>query len=290
MAKKVDEKLSVPYIKTKRNDKGMVVDENRLTIEEFVKLIAPGANELEKKTGIFASLTIAQAIQETGLGNSRIAREAGNIFGVKSTGKPQNISYKVPNGNSYINFLNYSSVKKINDRAQKLKAAWEESVKHREELIGKEKIYNLVKQAADPESAAFLLQYSYNGYRSIEDGGYAEDNLYPKVLIEHIEKYKLNQYDVKGQSWPTRSIYVVKNPRYNNELLKKGFKPNSFQKKYYVIPCDKNGNYKTNQGKGYEMVLFADFTRGDKMEKKGIRAIQQYDEVDWSYLTNPRLK
>lgn len=57
----------------------------------FIKLIAPHANRLYKESGIFASVTIAQACLETGFGKStpkdiNSGKESFNLFGVKGTG------------------------------------------------------------------------------------------------------------------------------------------------------------------------------------------------------------
>lgn len=52
---------------------------------EFLKLAAPAAIQSQRMTGIPASITIAQAILESGWGRSALATEANNYFGIKAT-------------------------------------------------------------------------------------------------------------------------------------------------------------------------------------------------------------
>jgi hypothetical protein len=297
--KTINQKLSVPYHKTKRNEDGIIEDENALTTEEFISIIAPTAQELEKQTGIFASLTLAQAIQETGRGNSRVGREAGNVFGVKATKQHKDLIYTAPNKKSYIYFMNYPKVKKIKNLAERIKAAWKESIMQRKDLFKNVQIYQLVKLALLPETAAFLLQYPITS-KSPDQSGYAEDNLYPKNLIFHIETHNLRKYDIDKidydiKKYPfldSRTYYIIPGaPYYPNEIIKQGFKPNDFQKKYYIIPCNRNGVYKKASASGYESVLFLDtkhstfFTSIRKIQTKYRSEINS-----WNYLTNPTLK
>ena len=51
--------------------------------ENFINRIAPMAVEDMKQTRVLASLTIAQAILESGWGESKLAREGNNLFGIK---------------------------------------------------------------------------------------------------------------------------------------------------------------------------------------------------------------
>ena len=52
--------------------------------EQFIASIGEAAVESQEKTGIPASVTIAQAILESYWGSSRLAREANNYFGIKA--------------------------------------------------------------------------------------------------------------------------------------------------------------------------------------------------------------
>jgi hypothetical protein len=57
------------------------------TRKAFIAAAAPGAQRSDRETGVPASVTLAQAILETGSG--RIAAGANNYFGIKATAVPQ---------------------------------------------------------------------------------------------------------------------------------------------------------------------------------------------------------
>ena len=50
---------------------------------QFISEIAPIAIDDMKKNGILASVKMAQAILESGYGNSELAKGANNLFGMK---------------------------------------------------------------------------------------------------------------------------------------------------------------------------------------------------------------
>jgi len=54
--------------------------------QAFINQIAPGALDAQREYGIPAAVTIAQAIDESGWGQSQLAVEDNNLFGIKGTG------------------------------------------------------------------------------------------------------------------------------------------------------------------------------------------------------------
>ena len=54
--------------------------------QAFINLIAPGALAAQRQYGIPAAVTIAQAIDESGWGQSQLASQDNNLFGIKGTG------------------------------------------------------------------------------------------------------------------------------------------------------------------------------------------------------------
>lgn len=55
-----------------------------ITVNEFVRQIAPAAQREQKKYRIPASITIAQAGLESNWGRSRLANKYNNLFGIKA--------------------------------------------------------------------------------------------------------------------------------------------------------------------------------------------------------------
>ncbi len=54
--------------------------------QAFINAIAPGALAAQRQYGIPAAVTIAQAIDESGWGQSQLATQDNNLFGIKGTG------------------------------------------------------------------------------------------------------------------------------------------------------------------------------------------------------------
>ncbi len=58
--------------------------------QQFIDLLAPGAIAAQRKYGVPAAVTIAQAIEESGWGQSGLATRDHNLFGIKGTGPAGN--------------------------------------------------------------------------------------------------------------------------------------------------------------------------------------------------------
>ena len=54
--------------------------------QAFISMVAPGAIAAQQRYGIPAAVTIAQAIDESGWGQSELATADHNLFGIKGTG------------------------------------------------------------------------------------------------------------------------------------------------------------------------------------------------------------
>lgn len=52
--------------------------------QDFIELIAKGAQSVAQNTGVPASLSIAQAALESGWGESGLAKTGNNLFGIKA--------------------------------------------------------------------------------------------------------------------------------------------------------------------------------------------------------------
>ncbi|WP_186303801.1 glycoside hydrolase family 73 protein, partial [Bacillus pumilus] len=52
---------------------------------DFIKKLAPGAQKVQKKYNVLASLVIAQGCLESGFGSSGLSKQANNLFGIKGT-------------------------------------------------------------------------------------------------------------------------------------------------------------------------------------------------------------
>lgn len=124
------------------------------------------------KYGIPASIKLAQALLESGNGNSYLATEANNHFGIKCGGVWKGKSINRPDDN-------------INDCFRVYESPEQSFIDHSEFLLRKR------------YSDLFLLNKNdYKGWaKGLKAAGYATNPRYPDLLIDMIERYELYQYD-----------------------------------------------------------------------------------------------
>ncbi|MBC8314141.1 MAG: glucosaminidase domain-containing protein [Bacteroidales bacterium] len=142
--------------------------------------------------GIPASIKMAQAIIESRAGQSSLAREANNHFGIKChkgwTGK----TYRMDDDTR-------------NECFRKYEYAVESFQDHSEFLITRNRY-------------SFLFSLDIQDYQAwaygLKSAGYATNPKYPDLLIRVIEKYSLNQYDL-----PERAVAAVATTKADEDLL-----------------------------------------------------------------------
>lgn len=178
------------------------------------------------RTGIPASITLAQGMLESNWGRSDLAKDANNHFGIKCGSKWDGDTFKWEDDD-------YKSGKLIKSCFRVYNSP-EESFMDHSDFLSKKRYQ-------------FLYKYDVTNYKSWAKGlskaGYATDPKYVKKLIMIIEKYGLFEYDLKynpvGYVSANTSTQVNKNNKYsisyiNNSrvvLAKKGDTPKSLAKK-----------------------------------------------------------
>ncbi len=162
--------------------------------KQFISYIGPIARRDYKKSGVLASITIAQAILESGYGQTELAQKANNLFGMKRvisnntwegsvwTGKyyrKRTAEYTAKTNKKYYitaDFRKYNSIAaSIADHSAYLTNAKKGEV-YRYAGLTKTKSYK--KQAA-----------------IIKRGGYATNKYYAKHLCQIIKRYNLTKFD-----------------------------------------------------------------------------------------------
>jgi len=128
--------------------------------------------------GIPASITLAQGILESGAGQSRLAVEANNHFGIKC--------HKDWTGET------------IHHDDDALQECFRKYV-HAEESFRDHSLFLTTRQRY---ASLFLLEKTdYAAWaKGLKDAGYATDPNYPERLIKIIEDYELYKYDSDGKS------------------------------------------------------------------------------------------
>ena len=146
--------------------------QKQITRDEYISFYRDISVTEMKRTGIPASITLAQGVLESGSGNSRLAREANNHFGIKChdwTGPSVRHDDDAP-GECF----------------RKYKSAEESYRDHSDFLMTRARY-------------AFLFDYKSNDYKNwahgLKKAGYATNPKYAHLLIDIIENNKLYQYD-----------------------------------------------------------------------------------------------
>lgn len=129
---------------------------------EFVCEITEYSYEFKAEYQVLTSVTIAQAIEESGWGTSNIAKNANNLFGMKGTGTAG--SYVTKSG----------KWQKFNSRKESVQA-YSKLISERYHCKGVQEYEKVLKALAD--------------------GGYCEGSEYPNKIRNHIVNYNLTMFD-----------------------------------------------------------------------------------------------
>lgn len=144
------------------------------TKEEYLHKYARIAVNEMRRTGIPASITLAQGLLESGAGESVLATEGNNHFGIKCHKNWTGKTMKHDDDTKGECFRVYPSA--------------EASYRDHSDFLR----YN--------DRYKFLFDYKCTDYKSwaygLKKAGYATDPTYPDKLIKIIETYRLNRYDV----------------------------------------------------------------------------------------------
>lgn len=157
------------------------VDKAAIARKKFINTIAPYAKEVYKQDKIFASITLAQAMLESGTGSSKLTKKANNLFGIKAnkywTGKTIQMPTKE----------NYDGKEVVEMATFRAYDNWDESIEDHTNFLKKNSIY--------AEHGVFAAVNYEAQAEAIQAAGYATDPNYAEQLIALIKKYKLDKYD-----------------------------------------------------------------------------------------------
>ena len=168
-----------------------------LSHQQVVEKMGPLFTEDQRKSGILASVSMAQFILESEWGKSELAQKANNLFGMKFrlsgvdwTGcKYSKMTQEYIEGkyvNVTANFRAYNSIEdSIRDHSNYLISS---------EIASGLKRYAGLQDCKDYKKAAFILKH----------GGYATDPEYVNKICIIIEQYDLCRFDMG------RLLFVVR--------------------------------------------------------------------------------
>lgn len=148
--------------------------------QEYIELYKDEAIKEMIRSGVPASITLAQGILESASGNSPLAKYGKNHFGIKCHSDWTGPSMRLDDDRK-------------NECFRKYKTVLQSYQDHSDFLAGKKRYEELFK----------LKPTDYKGWaKGLKKAGYATNPKYADLLIELIEKYELHQFDRYGKVPP----------------------------------------------------------------------------------------
>jgi flagellum-specific peptidoglycan hydrolase FlgJ len=156
---------------------GGEVDVHRLTHSQFIEFVGQHARTAMAETGVPASVTVAQAIVETGWGRKTIG-SARNLFGIKGRGPAGSV--RAPTGE----FINGRWIT-IEANFAAYNSYAESIADHARFFLRNRRYTEALRHTTDPDRFA----------REIHRAGYATAPNYADVLISLMRRYNLYRFD-----------------------------------------------------------------------------------------------
>lgn len=184
-------------------------DLKKLTKAQFIKKVGPLFTEDQKKTGVLASVSMAQFILESGWSTSELAVNANNCFGMKAS-----LSGNKWSGSTWTGAVYPKMTQEYENGESK-------------DVMADFRKYPCVEDSIEDHSAYLLgakngNAYRYKGlkgetdyrkaFRIIKDGGYATSPTYVENLCKVVESNNLTQFDVKQVSAKEETTGYPKTP------------------------------------------------------------------------------
>lgn len=148
--------------------------QERISRQEYIAMYSDDAIKEMYRSGIPASITLAQALLESADGNSTLARKANNHFGIKCHSSWRGKTFYQDDDKRDECFRSYDHPL--------------ESYRDHSEFLKRERY-------------AFLFQYKTTDYKKwakgLKKAGYATNPRYPELLIKIIEENHLDRFDEK---------------------------------------------------------------------------------------------
>lgn len=191
-----------------------------LSEADVIAKVGPLFTADQKKSGILASVSLAQFILESGYGKSELAQNANNCFGMKKS-----LSGNTWSGSSWDGKSIYTKKTQEEENGKMITitadfrkyAKVEDSIAdHSAYLLGAKNgsvlRYDSLKGCADYKKAVQI----------IKDGGYATSGSYVSNLCSIIERWNLTQYDATVNTAPADGCPFLVRVSINDLNIRKG--------------------------------------------------------------------
>jgi LysM repeat protein len=163
---------------------------------EYIKRYKKIAMREMERTGVPASIKLAQGLLESGSGSSKLARSANNHFGIKCGSQW--------NGDTY-----FKEDDDYNEQGRLIKSCFRQYRNAEASFVAHSEF---LRDPAKSFRYGFLFRLDPADYKAWAEGlrrsGYATNPDYPKLLIALIERYNLNQYDQSSVAVETPEVVL----------------------------------------------------------------------------------
>lgn len=149
----------------------------------FLKMAVPAAQYTHKTYGVPASITIAQAILESGWGRSSLARECNNFFGVKAEHNAAPGSYE-----------EFPTTEFVDGARVSIDAAF---AKYPSPTLGFAAHARLLALAPRYRAAMAVASEPERFAQQLQACGYSTNPFYAQSLMQLVKEFDLTQYDIQ---------------------------------------------------------------------------------------------
>ena len=149
--------------------------------QAFINQVAPGAIAAQRTYGVPAAVTIAQAIEESGWGQSTLAVQDHNLFGIKGAGPAGGDSYPTQEFQNGQWVTTTAQFRAYNNIAQ--------SIEDHGKLLATSGYY----------TAAMALRQTPDSFAQALTGVYATDPSYGTNLISLMQRFNLYRFGAGSQ-------------------------------------------------------------------------------------------
>lgn len=164
--------------------------------QDYIKRYKKVAMREMERTGVPASIKLAQGLLESNSGKSSLARSAKNHFGIKCGSQW--------NGDKY-----YKEDDDYNEQGRLIKSCFRQYRNAEASFVAHSEF---LRDPAKSFRYGFLFRLDPSDYKAWAEGlrrsGYATNPDYPKLLISLIERYNLNQYDQSSVAVETPEVVL----------------------------------------------------------------------------------
>ena len=240
-------------------DKGLrAKDLAAFSNKEVITKVGPLFTADQKKTGVLASISLAQFILESGYGKSELAQQANNCFGMKKSLSGNTWAGSIWDGKSIYTKKTKEQrswgTETVTAEFRKYACIEDSIADHSAYLTGARKgsalRYEGLKGCTDYRKAAQI----------IKSGGYATSTTYVEKLCSIIEQWELTQYDADAAPVEEEKPAAVKLPYLIRVSKRIDIKRNASASAatarkcpvgIYTIVAEQNGYGKLKSGAGW---------------------------------------